>query len=607
MRADRTLALVFQATPSGSISTNILIICMVLVAALSFALLYLRTSPRRVSDQRLLATDGMLTPSALRAYALALLDTHRLDDAFDTVDVLLSRLPGDAQFRALYGALLSTRGEHMLALSEFEHATQLLRQDKNTLPAYRVRQVARLLLVQAAELNTLGKSREAEARAQEGLALDAAIAGDRKDILRSLIDAVRDSELERSAFERLSEWESGRAGARAPGFEDPSAAVHFYRRALTQYPTDNRILANYAQALHASGDHQAAERAYQDALRQDPRDPWTHYEFGTLLWRLDRHPEARSKLSTAAQLGQRNAAIRGTYALLLLHQHELDEAEQELMAAVTLRQDVWILARLYGRVLLAQGKQVEAAQAYGEAERLGATDAAFRLDYADLLARLGQLQLAETQYRLAARAQQAVGVSHARYGAFLLEQARLDEAEEQLRQALISSDAGEAHITLARLYLLERRLNEASQPLQVALERQPQSPAIQECHAEWLLLRGQAAQAHHITQQLIEQGGTHGSLYLLLGGALLGMNRQLEAQAALRQCVRADPALPTRLLARARALRDLGYISAAREAVAQALALQPNWPDALAAQHALSQEQAPSAGISNYDARRTQG
>ncbi|MGZ3715716.1 MAG: hypothetical protein ACXVA4_09870, partial [Ktedonobacterales bacterium] len=148
----------------------------------------------------------------------------------------------------------------------------------------------------------------------------------------------------------------------------------------------------------------------------------------------------------------------------------------------------------------------------------------------------------------------------------------------------------QAHVTLTALYLMERRLNDALEHLQVAQEVDPSSSIVQEYRAEWLLLRGQAADAYSIAQQLIERGTARATLYLVQGGALLAMSRQLEAQAAFREAIQKDADLPVKLLRQARVLRDRGYLNAAMETVTQALAIAPGWQDAQAAQQVLTQE-----------------
>lgn len=574
--------------------TITLLIIMAVVAVLCFLLLLVRTNPRRASERSVLAADPSLSPGALRGYILALVDAQRFPEAEQVLQVHLERLPGDSRFHALAGVLAARRGDHAAAVGMLERAADQLRRDpQRGQPEY----TALVLVSLATELEALGRGADAAARARDAAALDPAAIQQRNGSMRLLVEAARDSELERYAFERLTEWLSGRPVPRALGFTDAGAATRFYRRALSATPGDGRIQADYAQALQASGERQDAEKAFQEALRQSPRDAWIHYDAGTLYWRYDRMNDAFNELSQAADLAPRNAAILATLGVFLFRGGKVPDAEQALLAAIKVRPDVAVLARVYGTVLMAQNKVPQAARAFQEAERQGAGDANFRLEYADALLQLDQTQAAEEQFRLACRVADGSGMPYVRYGRFLFGQGRLQEAQTQLEQALVLPDGEYAHSVLAGLTLLERQLEAAFEHLQAALQVEGSSTIVQEYQAEWLLLRGRAPDANVIAQRLKEQGVTRGSLYLVLAGTLLALDRQLEAQAALREAVRLDPALPATLLKQARALRSLGYTAAALEAVAQALAIAPNWPDAIAEQQMLLQEQAAQPAV----------
>jgi tetratricopeptide (TPR) repeat protein len=582
-------ALAAAAGQIGVPTTGVLMAVMAAIAALCYILLFMRTSPNRQKQQSVLAADPVLTPGALRGYALALLDAQRLNEAEEALQAHVARLPGDARFQALLAVLAAQRGDHALAAATLHRAAQVIRHEgQQRMAPY----LALVVIAEAVELEAAGQSAQAASCVQEAAAIDPAAPQARSTCMSQITEAARTSEMEHLAFEQLSDWYRGRLAPRAFGFGNANDAVRFFRGALRSHQGSARLLADYAQALHAVGDHNGAEKAYQDALRADQRDPWIHRGLAMLLWRLDRLNEAERELTEAAQLGPRSSAILGTLGLLLLRQERFAEAERVLWEAISIRPDVWVLAHLYATALLGQNKVPQAARAFHEAERLGANDADFRIEYASALLQLDQPQAAEEQYRLALRSDSHNGTAQARYGAFLFSQLRLDAAEEQLRQALVKPGGERAHTTLVGLYLMERRLDEAMVHLQSALAYEGSSSLVQEYQAEWLLLRGRAAEANSIAQRLREQGVSRGSLYLVLGASLLQLDRQLEAQAALREAVRLDPSLPATLLMQARALRQLGYLNAALETVAQALAVAPNWPEAQAEQQQLMQAQA---------------
>ena len=591
---ERAVTIILAATTrTTAIPTPILLGAMGAVALICLALLFLRTGARGGSEQSVLATDSTLSASSLRGYALALVDAQRLGEAEDAIRIHLTRMPGDVHLRGLQAALLAMRGEHALAVSELERAVQLLKRDTaQKLHPYQAQYAALLLAALSGQFAALGRPSDAEVRLREAAGLDPSAPKLLPASLRLLAEAARNTEIERYVYERLPQWQRGRASVRVFGFADSSAGMRFFRRAHRDRPQDARLLADYALALHATGDHRGAERRFRDAIARDGQDPWSHYDLSALLWRLERVKEAEPELAEAARLAPQNAAIRGTYALFLAEQGNQADAEREFVAAITARPDVWVLVRLFGSILLAQGKLPQAARAFQEADRLGASDTAFRLQYAELLQRMGQPREAEEQYRLAIRAEAGNGPAHAGYGAFLFEQARLKEADEQLRHALACVDGEQAHATLAGLCLMEGKLDEAMTHIRSGLNYDPRSAVALQYQAELLLLRGRAAEANTITQRLVDQQSGGGGLLMLHAQTLLELDRQVEAQTAQRDALKIDPDLPTKLLAQARALVLLGYPNAAQDRVAQALSIAPNWPEAQELQRHLMEDQA---------------
>lgn len=582
----------------GSPSGIAVVVLMVIVAALAIVLLFMRMSPRSRQQGSLAHDTDGLTLSALRGYALALLDARRFDEAEQVVATRIDRFSGDMRSHALHGALLALRGEHAEALSALERAALLLQRDVPTLPTHLAAYAACLLVAQSVELERLGRAPEAVERMRQAVAVDRTAPTHRDACFNRLIEASRTAEVERLAFERLAEWKEGSAGVRAFGFAEANAALGFYRAAAAQYPQDGRLLGALALAQHATGDHQTAENTFLAAVKIAPSDAWIRYEYGSLLWRRERLPEASAAFAQAAQLAPQAAYINGTHALLLERTGDVAAAEQALVAALSARPDIWVLVEMYASVMASQGKYPQSVRAFREAERLGANDASFRVAFAKVLEQVEQVPESEEQYRLALRTNARSGAASAAYGAFLTAHLRLEDAEPLLLQAVIWPDGKQAHVTLAELYLLERRLTDAQQQLQVAQTVVPHTAELQEYRAALALLRGRPADAQLMAQEIVERFSgqpQRATLHLVLGEALLKLERQMEAQVALREALRRDPRLPIVLLQRARAVHELGYTAAALELVGQALTLAPSWPDALAAQQVLLQANAAPA------------
>jgi tetratricopeptide (TPR) repeat protein len=582
----------------GPLPTNIppmwLMFGLIGVLAVVFILILLFAGgSRRSGQETLLQTGGPAPAAALRSYALALLEVGRTADAEQAVRAHLTEVPTDVRMRAVLAVLCSADGDRPQAAAEYERTLRVALRVWEQRTAYLVPYVACLYAAYAGALQSIGRSEDAEARRQDALRLDPAVARlPQNELEHLLLEAARDDELERRAFEDLPYWEQSVALALPFGLTDGPAAVTFYRSAVSANPQNARLRGDFAQALHSVGDHNRAEREFKEALRLDQRDPWARFHFGLMYWRRQRLDDAERELTEAAQLAPRMGSILGTLGVFYLRQEHFAEAEQQLLAALSARPDIWALARLYGAVELRQGKLERAVRAFEEADRLGATDITFRVAYAELREQMGQLAAANEQYHTALRSNPSSGAARASYAGFLLRQGRLREAEEQLQQAILLPGSEPAHLHFVQLLLLERRLDEVVPHLEVSLQLEPDSGQLKEAQAEWMLLRGRASEADELTLQMVRSRTPWGTLQLVRGRALLALGRQLEAQASLREAVRLDPTLPNRLLVQARALHELGRLPAALDVLDEVIALQPERPEALAERDAISADAA---------------
>jgi tetratricopeptide (TPR) repeat protein len=569
---------------------------MVILAAVCIVILLLRWDTRS-RGQPALQGEARVSTAALRGYALAMLDIGQTQDAMAAVRAALAQSPTDVRMRAVLGALLERDGAGADAAAEYERAIQTAQRTWERPNVYLLRYVGCLCLAHAAVLRAGGRLDAAEKQRAEALRLDPSLAQvPPGEAARRLLEYARDSELERRAFEDLAAWRTGHALPMPFGVVNGSEAVALYRSAA-QRGANARVHLDLALALHSIGDHSRAEQEFKEALRLDPQDAWTHFHYGLLLWRAERVADAQRALEEAGRLGPHLAGIHGTLGVFYLRQHQLPQAEQELRSALASRPDIWALASLYGLVAMQAGRLDMAVRAFDEADRLGANDTEFRVAYAELREQMGQMEAAEAQYRLAIRRESETGIARTKYGGFLFRQGKLDQAEQELTHAVELPESEEAHLHLARLFLLERRLDEAVPHLEAGLRQNPDSLALKEAQAEWQLLKGRPTEADEMTLNLVRNNTPWASVQLVRGGALLMLNRQLEAQAALREAVRLDPDLPTKLLRQAGALAEYGRPHAALEAIGQALALRPDWPDALAAQQRImDQVQAARAG-----------
>ncbi|HEY7984721.1 MAG TPA: tetratricopeptide repeat protein [Ktedonobacterales bacterium] len=531
-----------------------------------------------------------ISPAAVRGYALAQVEVGRVAAATSAMRAHLTRVSTDVYLRALLAAALQQQGNAAEAADQFARALHIAQSADPERPPYPASFIATVNAALAAALQSLGNERAADEYRRAAQAADARIsqmpAG---EYYAALADCARQDEMERRAFEDLSGWETGRAPATPYGLEYGPDAEPLYHAAVSANPRHAGLRGDYAVALHAVGRHDAAARQFDEALRLAPSDPWLRFHHGLYYWRLGNLIEAEGELRAAAQHAPRSAGIRGTMAAFLLQRQRFEDARTELLAALNARPDIAALARLYGMVELRAGRLDQAARAFEEADRRGSGDTSFRMVYGDVLEQLGKLDAAAEQYRNAVRHEPDSGPAHVRYGAFLIRQGRFTDAERILTEATALATAEDAHLHLARLLLLERRLGEAHPHIEAGLRLAPSTPALTACMAEWLLLRGQAAEAERLAGEALGQGEPAAGTLLVRGAALLTLDRQLEAQAALRDALRVDPRLPENMLFQARALSGNGFDLAALDRLGMALLLKPEWPEGLAERDRLAQ------------------
>jgi tetratricopeptide (TPR) repeat protein len=559
----------------------------------ALALILLLILLRLSASARLAGGTDMLrevSPAVVRGYALAQVEVGRVAAATNAIRAHLVRVPTDIYLRAVLAAALLQQGSASEAAEEFARTLQIARSAEPDRPSVPAPFVATVNAALAAALQALGREREAEEHHRAAQIADARINQTPPDgYYISLADFARHDELERRAFDDLPRWEAGRVPAIPYGIEYGPDAEPLYRAAVAANPRHARLRGDHAVALHAIGRHDAAARQFTEALRLAPSDPWLHFHHGLFQWRLGSLPEAEQELRAATQLAPRSAGIRGTAAAFYLQQQRYDEARTELLAALNARPDIAALARLYGTVELSAGRLEQAARAFAEADRRGSGDTAFRLVYGEVLEQLGNLDAAAEQYRNAVRHEPTSGPAHVRYGAFLMRQGRLIDAERVLTEATALAVDEMAHLHLARLLMLERRLGEAHPHIEAGLRLAPFSPALTGCMAEWLLLRGQSAEAERLAGQALADAQPDAGAFLVRGVALLALERQLEAQGALRDALRVNPRLPDQMLFQARVLSGHGYDAAALDQVGMALLLRPEWPEGVTERDRLAQ------------------
>lgn len=109
--------------------------------------------------------------------------------------------------------------------------------------------------------------------------------------------------------------------------------------------------------------------------------------------------------------------------------------------------------------------------------------------------------------------------------------------------------------------------------------------------ASQLISAGQFEQAETVLQKLLDEAGEDGQVLILLGLCRHGVNDASGALAYFDRAVQADDNNPLAHYYRGRILSSFGSLDDARESLAQALALNPNFVEALTIMGSLSMQQ----------------
>lgn len=577
------------ASAALAIPTQMLYIALIVIALVFIALLLIRT--QRLRDESMLANEHVAGARDLRGYALALLDAGHEDAAADAVRAYLDRIPADAGFRALLGALVARRGDPTGAAEHLEQAIRLLGPDGQLPPIQRQRLAFAVATGLAAVLRGAGRTAEADRYLRMAHALPVGPLGDeRSGDTQAILETVRDEDAEQSVFERLSAWGDAPPEPRAPGFADAGVALGFFRAAARWGHPSVRLLADKALAEEAAGRPADAAKTLRRALHESPRDPWLLHVQGEYHWRHGRLAESLQAFSEALQLAPSRSGTAAAGAIVQMRLGRLDEAARLLHRAMQQRPDISLLPVLYGQAAQRLGQVPEAEAAFARAEQLGANDASFQTAYADLLAAADKPQPAEARYQLAARADGPRGLALAHYGEFLFARQRYQEADEALTQALHLDGGEESALALARLDLALGRLDRLQEHVQAAVNAPVRQAEARVLQARMLLINEKYEEAAGVASRLIELEVKDPEVYLLMGQALLQVGRIDEGRAALTEAARRDSRLAETKLADARGLYEHGYLFSARLAAADALALRPDWPAAREGFDRISQE-----------------
>jgi Flp pilus assembly protein TadD len=178
----------------------------------------------------------------------------------------------------------------------------------------------------------------------------------------------------------------------------------------------------------------------------------------------------------------------------------LDEAADHCNRALALKADYAPAHYCLGLVRELQDSPDRAAQHYGEAVRLDPGNPLLRTSLAEVLVRLGRLQEADEQLRIAIEADPRIGDTHTLLGNVRRMQGRIPEAISAYEAAVAAhQDDVRAHAYLGALLAERGELDRAAVHLEQAVRLAPDTASLRVTLGRVLIAAGRTAEA---TEQL---------------------------------------------------------------------------------------------------------
>ena len=333
------------------------------------------------------------------------------------------------------------------------------------------------------------------------------------------------------------------------------------------------IFDRAVQALTA-GNYPAAEQEFQAVLRQEPNNIAAIVNLGILYARTNRTDKAVAEYKKALQLSPNDEPILLNLGLVYLKQEFHSKALPYFARVVALDPKNLQARQLLAVCRIYTGKLAEGIQ---DLEKLEAANPKneqllFLLGFAYL--KNDSPDKAKTVFNrmleVAGPAQAQFLLGRASYEASIFPQAE----ESFLEVRKLEPDFPGLHVELAKVYISERREEDAIRELKAALKQNPTDEDACYFLGSLLVRDGQDAEGIPYLEKAKELKPDSWAVYFYLGRAKLHSGEKAEAVALLRRAVElnADDASVQYQLGRA--LRATGQTEAANQVFARASALR---------------------------------
>ncbi len=270
--------------------------------------------------------------------------------------------------------------------------------------------------------------------------------------------------------------------------------------ALNQHAVDvipNNYIAhgNLGYAYFKKGNLRKAEKHFRETIRIRPQNYFAISRLATTLATQERYKEAEELFLRALTLRPKSISTR--YNLGSIYSLQGDpRAESYFLDILKIKKDSLVAKAGLAQLYIHQGKIPEAEQWIQEVLKQNPHHTAAHYQMGFIAELRGDRKKAIEMYEFAAAAKIPSIRALIRLGAFRAQEGKTEEGKQLIRRAIKENPYFEnAYIQLANILLREKNYEEASILLQRAVERIPQSTAIQKLYLTAALGQSQPSSA----------------------------------------------------------------------------------------------------------------
>lgn len=217
---------------------------------------------------------------------------------------------------------------------------------------------------------------------------------------------------------------------------DSSAAEDMARRGLAAVPTSYGLHLLLGKVLDEAGRYPEADAEFEAAVELDTRSITALNEWANALDARSEVEAAAARYEEATQRYPNDPILLTNLADSYRQLGRLDDARSLVQAALDIQPDLAWAHNVWGDLLADQERYEEALSHYRAAVALQADQAIYVRDLARVYVELGQITQAETAYAQAAAIDPADGITFNDWGLLLTDQERYDEAIAKYEEAL---------------------------------------------------------------------------------------------------------------------------------------------------------------------------